>query len=275
MAKPVIAEGDHEDDYRFLESVPPKIAHQVLSAEEIGSKEVFVIGDVHGCYDELVELLEKAGVRNNPNVIVIFVGDLINKGPKNKEVLQLVRDISALSVRGNHDQKSLFQAKKLKEDENYPIQDKYAWLRDLDDADIELLSQLPFTISIPSLNAIVVHAGLVPGYSLTEQDPWDMMKMRNVLEVITSNGTKEYEAVEDHDVGQSWSKMWKGPEHVYYGHDARRRLNITSYATGLDSGCVYGGELTGVFLTGSKQYFFVQSKCVHSPPKKANENQPS
>ncbi|XP_072029306.1 bis(5'-nucleosyl)-tetraphosphatase PrpE [asymmetrical]-like [Amphiura filiformis] len=257
-----VVEGDHEDDYRFLKNFPPKTPHVVLSAEQIGSKDVFVIGDVHGCYDELVALLEKAGVRNNPNVIIIFVGDLINKGPKNKEVLRLVRDIGALSVRGNHDQKSLYQVVKLKEDETYPIRSKYEWLRLLDDTDIELLSQLPFTISIPSLDAMIVHAGLVPGHPLPEQDPWDMMKMRNVMENINSDGSKSYEAIEDLQPGHSWSKMWPGPEHVYYGHDARRRLNKSPYATGLDSGCVYGGELTGVFLTGSKQFVSVNANSV-------------
>ena len=258
--------GDHEEDYEYLEQNPPKTPHIVLTPEQIASKEVFVIGDVHGCCDELVSLLETAGVKDNPNVLVILVGDLINKGPKNKEVLDLVKEIGALTVRGNHDQKSLFTLAKLREDKTYPIQDKYKWLLELDDKDFDFLYQLPYTISIPSLNAIIVHAGLVPGVPLVEQNPWDMMKMRNVISGTNACGMVSYEAVEKHKVGVSWSEAWTGPEHVYYGHDAKRGLTLAPFATGLDSGCVYGKELSGVFLTGSKQLLKVQANCVHSVP---------
>jgi protein phosphatase len=83
-----------------------------------------IIGDVHGCYDELCALLEKLGcavdrdactARPPPNRRLIFLGDLCDRGPKNPEVLRLVMRMteggSALCVPGNHDVKLLRRLK--------------------------------------------------------------------------------------------------------------------------------------------------------------------
>src|SRR5215203_7177481 len=61
-----------------------------------------VVGDIHGCYDELIALLEKIGIGDDDRII--SVGDLITKGPKNKEVLELfMTDARFSTVIGNHD----------------------------------------------------------------------------------------------------------------------------------------------------------------------------
>jgi predicted phosphodiesterase len=61
-----------------------------------------VVGDIHGCYDELMELLAKVNFGANDRVVA--VGDLVTKGPKNREVLELfMTDARFSSVIGNHD----------------------------------------------------------------------------------------------------------------------------------------------------------------------------
>lgn len=252
-------------DYEEFRQAPPTVPHLVLSPEEVGSKEVFVIGDVHGCYDELVEILETSGVRNNPNAIVILVGDLINKGPKSREVINLVREIGAYSVRGNHDQKMLNRRLKLAADKTYALEKKNEWILELSEDEVAFMSSLPYTISIPSLNAIIVHAGLMPNRPLTQDEPWDLMMMRNVIPEKTDEGVC-YKAEKHHKPGEPWADVWPGPEHVFYGHDAKRGLRLSPHATGLDSGCVYGKSMTGVFLTGDKRIVQVKAHHVYSEP---------
>ena len=52
--------------------------------------------------------------------------------------------------------------------------------------------------------------------------------------------------------GAPWGALWTGPEHAVFGHDAVRGLQPHAHATGLDTGCVYGRELTGLLLPAHK-----------------------
>jgi hypothetical protein len=64
-----------------------------------------IIGDVHGCADELSELLGRVGPGAGDQVV--FVGDLVARGPDSPGVLRLVRELGARAVRGNHEERLL------------------------------------------------------------------------------------------------------------------------------------------------------------------------
>lgn len=65
----------------------PAVCHATLDNKKLKERPVFVIGDVHGCFQELVLLLE-AAQQLHKDPFVIFVGDIINKGPQNLDVLR-------------------------------------------------------------------------------------------------------------------------------------------------------------------------------------------
>ena len=68
---------------------------------------LLIIGDVHGMLDELKTLLDKADYKASRGDRVIFVGDLVNKGPESAGVVQYAMDINSTTVRGNHEDKVL------------------------------------------------------------------------------------------------------------------------------------------------------------------------
>jgi hypothetical protein len=126
------------------------------------------------------------------------------------------------------------------------------------------LAALPFTITLPHLKTVVVHAGFVEGTAITEQNPLDMVSIRNVME--RKNGG--FKASAKTRRGKAWAEVWEGPEHVFFGHDAARRLQLKPFATGLDTGCVYGGFLSAAILepTGEVQLVQVAAAEDYSGP---------
>ena len=85
-----------------------------------------------------------------------------------------------------------------------------------------------------------MHAGLLPDLPLEEQDPYDLMNMRSILDDGTPS--RSYEE------GTPWAAVWPGPRLVVFGHDALRGLQNRPHSVGLDTGCVYGGWLTGLWV---------------------------
>lgn len=199
-----------------------------------------IVGDVHGCIGELHDLLEQSAWTEDD--ALLFVGDLVAKGPDSLGVLRLARRLGARSVRGNHDQHCLrwWEAKRAGMQlpklglEHRPV------LEQLEEPDWQWLAALPFWLELPEYEALVVHAGLVPGLPIEEQDPADLMNMRSILP--DGNASKVYQD------GTPWAELWQGPPQVVFGHDAVRGLQQHPHATGLDTGCVYGGRLTGLWL---------------------------
>jgi hypothetical protein len=195
-----------------------------------------VVGDVHGCADELRDLLRAASYTRGDRLVL--VGDLVAKGPDSQGVVELARTEGALAVLGNHDAHVLRARDQGAEGETDIKPERKQVLDTLLPEDWAFLESLPLFVRLDAGTA-VVHAGAVPGVPLEAQKREHLITMRSIT--MGGQPTKKI-------VGTPWAALWQGPERLIFGHDAVRGLQQYPMATGLDTGCVYGGQLTALVL---------------------------
>ncbi len=202
-----------------------------------------VVGDIHGCFDELTDLIER--LNPQPDDRLIAVGDLITKGPKNREVLDLlISDPRWSSVVGNHDRKI---RQKLRGEPVRLNKEQRATLNELqaDQKYFEFLRKLPFTIDLGS--HLVVHAGVRPGVDIDKQMASDMTEIRTMgIDPPRRRGIP-------------WYAVYRGPQTILFGHWPAQTPRRASHAIGLDTGCVYGGALTA-FVIESGEFLWVPAR---------------
>lgn len=206
-----------------------------------------VVGDIHGCYDELMELLEKVGIGDDDRIF--SVGDLITKGPKSKEVLDLfMTDARFATVIGNHDL-ALRRKWNGEEIELKPAQkETHKELKGEKDAYVSFFNRMPFMIDLGT--HLVVHAGVRPNVELYSQTTSDMTQIRTLG------------ADPESDEGTPWYHVYHGAKVILFGHwpapEPRRGRN----AIGLDTGCVYGYNLTG-YIIEDDEFVTVKAKKAY------------
>lgn len=197
------------------------------------------IGDVHGCAAELAELFDKLALSGSDRVV--FVGDLVARGPDTPRVLRLAREVSAVSVLGNHEHRLLLAHEAKRAGQRGPRlgSSHQALLTVLGDEDWAMLSALPLSLEFPEHNVRVVHAGVAPGVPFAEQQAWTLLHVRS----LTAMG-----APSDRFSEVSWADSYHEAPHLVFGHNAQAGLQLAESATGLDTACVYGGRLTALVL---------------------------
>lgn len=210
-----------------------------------------VVGDIQGCYDELVELLLK--VRLSAADRVIAVGDLIVKGEQSRAVLELfMRDARFSSVMGNHDRALLRYWR------GEPVTLKPSQERTRAELHAGRARYAAYLATLPGwldLGAhIVVHAGLRPGVALAEQTLDDLTELRTLGPDRTSR------------TGLPWYAVYPGPQTVLFGHWPAANLRRATYAIGLDTGCVYGYQLTA-YIVETGGFVQVQARRAYAEPQ--------
>lgn len=172
---------------------------------------------------------------------VVFVGDLVARGPDTAGVLRFARQMGALAVRGNHEHRMLLARQARDEGTRGPRlgPSHQRLLDELSDEDWAQLESLPLHLEFPEHRIVTVHAGLQPGVPLAEQQPWALMHMRS----LTRHG-----APSDRYASVSWAEAYDDGPHVVFGHNAQAGLQLHENATGLDTACVYGGRLSALVL---------------------------
>lgn len=231
-----------------------------------------VIGDVHGCADELAELLDllgyttSAGARRNPHGRrVVFVGDVVNRGPSNLATVEMVASMlragSALGVRGNHDQKML---ERLSEERD-PWPELVA-LPDRDRADRRqdvrmFLAALDPYLILDGGRLLVAHAGLPEA-----MHGLDTPAVRRFAQIGRPLGGR-------HPNGRpmrwDWAQEYAGAALVVYGHTPVEEPRWVNNTVNVDTGCVYGGALTALRYP-EHDCVSVRSHATHYQPKRPN-----
>jgi serine/threonine protein phosphatase 1 len=175
--------------------------------------DIYVVGDVHGCRETLARLLDRLAPSGDD--LVVFVGDLVRKGPNSKATLDLVRTRSNFrTVRGNNEQKLI---------------DGRASVDSLTDEDLSYLESLPVMLSWDDV--AVVHGGIDHRKPLAEHTAGELLNTRS----LAPEGGYER---------PYWFETRRELPRVFFGHTVLAEPLDSPYAVGLDTGCVYGGQLT-------------------------------
>src|SRR5258708_39476907 len=208
-----------------------------------------VIGDIHGCFDELQDLLRMIELRTDDRVIA--VGDLIVKGPQNRQVLdRFIEDDRFSSVIGKHDRalRQYWRGEPLQLNEEQRV--TAAELESQREHYSTYLRSLPFTINLGS--HLVVHAGIRPGVPLSRQMASDLTEMRT----MGANPPSPR--------GLPWYQVYRGRRIVLFGHWPAKTPRLAPRAVGLDTGCVYGGRLTS-YIIELNQFVSVPAPRAYVP----------
>lgn len=224
------------------------------------------IGDVHGCLAELQALIEKLNLSAQDEVI--FVGDLLDKGPDSPGVVRFVRELAktfqVVLVKGNHEWKHE-RFRKRRADNKMTITSEMVDITDaLSREDFQFLdSAVGFHRTGKYL---VVHGG-IPG-TLKELPVSPSMvdissKERGIFEKLFMTRYISGETGKMMSLGTQgpddpfWTALYDGRfGRVVFGHEAfLGGPQITPHAIGIDTGCVFGGSLTALVVEGDAESF--------------------
>lgn len=163
----------------------------------------YIVGDIQGCFDELIELLTLAEFEPEQDELWV-TGDLVARGPKSLEVLRYLKQIQANIVLGNHDLHLLATAQGV-----HKVKEKDQTQAILDAPDCaELLEWLrcqPLLLEHPEHQFIMVHAGILPSWTIKQAKA-----LAKEVEILLQ--------------GQGYKKLLK---HMYGNHPTKWQESLT------------------------------------------------
>ena len=216
-----------------------------------------IIGDIHGCYDELLQLLDKLAYAKNEAGIyqhsigrkAVFVGDLVDRGPKIPQVVRLVKDMVdagyGFCVPGNHDVKFMRAIGGKKVQITHGLEDSLSQFKVYDEIHhgfsrvaAEFIDTLVSHYVLDDGNLVVAHAGMKE-----EMQGRGSGKVREfALFGETTGETDDFGL----PVRYNWAADYRGRAMVVYGHTPVGEPEWLNRTINIDTGCVFGGKLTAL-----------------------------
>jgi serine/threonine protein phosphatase 1 len=198
--------------------------------------QTLVIGDIHGCYVELLALLEKAGLGDGD--LIIAVGDIVDRGPETPQVLDFFQQTpNAHTLMGNHERKHVRGARHEVKLALSQLISQQQFGDDYPEA-VAWMGTLPLYIELAE--TVIVHGYLEPGIPLAEQNP----------SVVC--GTMGGDKILREHYERPWYEYHTGNKPVIVGHNNYNGTDqpfvYNDKVFGLDTDCVHGKPLTGMLL---------------------------
>jgi serine/threonine protein phosphatase 1 len=222
-----------------------------------------VIGDIHGCWEELQALLDKAGIGDDDAILA--VGDIVDRGPETPQVLDFFQSRpKAITTLGNHERKHV-RAGRGEIQLSVSQRISQIQLGDVYHESVQWMNSLPLFLDLPE--ATLVHGYLEPGLSLSEQNP------------LIVCGTMGGERILRNRYNSPWYELYDGDRPVVVGHcnynDSDRPFIYHDKVFGLDTSCVMGKSLSGLLLPSfqilsipSRGDLWERVRKTYQPPKK-------
>jgi serine/threonine protein phosphatase 1 len=251
------------------------------------SNRLIIIGDIHGCLDELDMLLQKLSLRSEDGLI--FIGDLIDRGPDSagvvKRFAELVQTHGAQLVLGNHEEKFLRYLhhidtrsgleKDMKGTDEFP-----ELLNRLSSDEIASLKSAHYSLHLPDVGYLLLHGGtgnetkfpFPKTYRYGEHSPKEFkgLDLLTKIRYLDPNG-KFVSLGAEKPEDRYWAETYRGSfGHVIFGHQPflQDTPKEFAHATGIDTGCVFGGWLSALVLeTESRYYISVKARRQYAEVK--------
>jgi serine/threonine protein phosphatase 1 len=212
--------------------------------------QTLVIGDIHGCYDELQDLLDRAGLSEGDRIVSI--GDCVDRGPDTPAVLNFFRtQPHARLIMGNHERKHVRASRHDVKLSRSQVISRMQFAETYADA-LTFMDSLPLYLDLPE--ALVVHGYFEPGLPVEQQSP--------LVLCGTMGGDKHLRQ----RYPDPWYELYDGDKPLLVGHQNYSHSDQPfvhhDRIFGLDTDCVTGTSLTGIVLPAFR-FVSVPSRANH------------
>jgi protein phosphatase len=216
-----------------------------------------LIGDIHGCFEELCELLEKLGygiqtkghehrLTAPPGRKLILLGDLVDRGPMSPQVLHLAMDMVSAGqgyvVPGNHDDKLMRYLLGRSVQVAYGLEDTLEQMEaeppDFRSQVLNFLRAMPNYLWLDDGKLVAAHAGMLD--ALIGRDSNQVREF--ALYGQTSGDLDEFGLPKR----MNWSREYRGKAKIVYGHTPVGDPHWVNNTLNIDTGCIYGGALSAL-----------------------------